>query len=278
MNVCIKVLEHSTNWIQNFAVFNGLLHFSDFKGDVTVLDNHENKVRTLSGHGIIRNMVVFEDKLYIYGKKNIADAGSFHIWDANGVLVQLLNANEVFNNHPASRYVKGIKFEIYEWDSNNVILPRLCDDFNNFVICYALFNDLLYSGHYDGTIYAWNKNGTLNHKLTGHTEHINDLLAFNDHLYSCCEDGSIRKWNSKGECIQVFNFHKIPLLRFIVYNNRIYVGDTCGNIIILGDYFQHHYSRLPAFQKSKLRNWRSGSRAASIHKDISFLFERELLL
>jgi len=151
---------------------------------------------------------------------------------------------------------------------------KILDVFIYDIHCFIIYNNLLYVGCEYGNIYILDRNNNISHMICRYEYDINCLAVHNNLLYVGGK-GYIDVFNEQNKCIHKIDMYNIEIVCFEIYNNLLYSADKNGNIIIWGEYWPCYYDKLPQSQKDKIQNLRQAR--LSIQKDLRFLFERELL-
>lgn len=98
------------------------------------------------------------------------------------------------------------------WDMNDLSKPQLnLVGHTAAVWCVLdLSNGSIVTGSADKLVIVWAKDGTLQHKLTGHTDCIRDIANIKeDEFITCANDATIRHWSAKlGACLGTYCGHE----------------------------------------------------------------------
>lgn len=170
---------------------------------------------------------------------------------------------------------------ICKWDKNNHLSVNSMNGHENRVTCLASHDGFLYSGSLDSSIRKWNdKDECIKIIQSKYLGPLTKLVSHNEFLYSksyidLYKGSKIQKWKNE-QCIQIIEC-PLSIYSSVVYSGHLYTGCIDGSILKWGEYWPHHYSLLPVYQKHKLKIWRTIWKQINIHKDIAFLFDREIL-
>ncbi|XP_011640345.1 phospholipase A-2-activating protein [Pogonomyrmex barbatus] len=94
------------------------------------------------------------------------------------------------------------------------------------VWCIAdLSNGNIISGSADKLVIIWSRNGMVQHKLTGHTDCVRDIVDIKeDEFLTCANDATIRHWNAKlGTCLGTYCGHENYIYSIVAIPNGTYV-------------------------------------------------------
>lgn len=311
MNVCLRILEFNSKGVDKLVVFNDLLYCHSCSKVIRVFDQYNNCVQYLQGYEYnVDELIVYNNTLYAN------HYGDLRIFDTNGIktIRHHTDTCSVLFIYNDLLYVSSWDGTTSIWNKENICIKTLQNP--GVVIQYSVeYNKLLYFAN-ENNINIWDKTDNCVQILTGHSKNITCLAVYNNFLYSSSYDRTVRKWDLKGNCVSIIKTFDIILIMkvysgllymvsfddniytydisdrcikisksyisnicgSVVYNNYIYFWNRLGKSIdVRGVYYSYHYTSLPKFQKKKLKNWRSSWRICSIHKDIAFLIERELL-
>ncbi|KYM96719.1 PREDICTED: phospholipase A-2-activating protein [Cyphomyrmex costatus] len=113
------------------------------------------------------------------------------------------------------------------WDMKDLSKPQLnLEGHTAAVWCVAdLSNGSIISGSADKLIIVWSRDGSVQHKLTGHTDCIRDIVDIKeDEFLSCANDATIRHWNAKlGTCLGTYCGHENYIYSIAAILNGTYV-------------------------------------------------------
>lgn len=98
------------------------------------------------------------------------------------------------------------------WNVNDISNPQVTFIGHTAAVwCVGdLKNDLMViTGSADKLVIVWSRNGSIKHKLTGHTDCVRDITAINnDEFLTCANDATVRHWNaSQGVCLGTYDGH-----------------------------------------------------------------------
>lgn len=266
MDVCLKLLSECNGTVHSMTNCHGLFYVS----------TSDNFIYGWNSKGVLIRIIKNDNPVLVLSTCN----NYLYSFEYDGLTpkVCIFDENTCIETTTIDR-VRDIKFESKYLTAKDIKTKyRLYKTYElaNISI-FGFFNDYVYACLMDASMHVWKDDKVARILFGHHLKPIKDFVDGDDFFYTCSVDCTIRKWTKDNKCVQIWT-HYDELLKMHYHNNLLYVVDKTGKILIFGKYFQHHYSGLPAFQKSKFRNWRSVSRTASIQKDISFLFERELLI
>lgn len=73
-----------------------------------------------------------------------------------------------------------------------------------------LLNGSIVTGSADKLVIVWADDGSIQHKLTGHTDCVRDISAINSNEFlTCSNDATVRHWNaSLGTCLGTYCGHE----------------------------------------------------------------------
>jgi WD40 repeat protein len=99
----------------------------------------------------------------------------------------------------------------------------------------CVWNEMLCSGHSNGTISLWNdESGNEMMNIRGHTNVVGCLAVQREHLISGSWDTTIRKWNIQGECVSILKGHEHYVVCLAISNNgRILFSGSNDNTIMI---------------------------------------------
>lgn len=113
------------------------------------------------------------------------------------------------------------------WDMKDLSKPQLnLAGHTAAVWCIAdLASGSIISGSADKLIIVWSRDGLVQHKLTGHTDCVRDIVDIKeDEFLSCANDATIRHWNAKlGTCLGTYCGHENYIYSVIAIPNGTYV-------------------------------------------------------
>ena len=141
--------------------------------------------------------------LYIPGESE-----PFHTFKAHENAVCNLRAGQEIGTFLSSSWDMTAKL----WDLNNISKPKLTFVGHEAAVwCVAdLKNALLVvTGSADKLVIVWSRNGSILHKLTGHTDCVRDVTSIsNDEFLTCANDATVRHWSaSQGTCLGTYSGH-----------------------------------------------------------------------
>lgn len=98
------------------------------------------------------------------------------------------------------------------WDLQDISKPKLTLVGHEAAVwCVADLKDalLIVTGSADKLVIVWSRNGSVRHKLTGHTDCVRDVTVIsNDEFLTCANDATVRHWNaSQGICLGTYEGH-----------------------------------------------------------------------
>ncbi|XP_076180286.1 phospholipase A2 activator protein isoform X2 [Ptiloglossa arizonensis] len=98
------------------------------------------------------------------------------------------------------------------WDINDLSKPQLnMIGHTAAVWCVTdLLNGSIVTGSADKLVIVWADDGSIQHKLTGHTDCVRDISAINSNEFlTCSNDATVRHWNaSLGTCLGTYCGHE----------------------------------------------------------------------
>ncbi|XP_012224540.1 phospholipase A-2-activating protein [Linepithema humile] len=113
------------------------------------------------------------------------------------------------------------------WDVNDLSKPQLnLMDHTAAVWCVAdLSNGNIVTGSADKLVIVWTRDGSMQHKLTGHTDCIRDIADIKeDEFLTCANDATIRHWNARlGTCLGTYCGHENYIYSIAAVPNGTYV-------------------------------------------------------
>ncbi|XP_012539928.1 phospholipase A-2-activating protein [Monomorium pharaonis] len=113
------------------------------------------------------------------------------------------------------------------WDMRDLSKPQLnLTGHTAAVWCVAdLASGSIVSGSADKLVIVWSRDGAVQHKLTGHTECVRDIVDIKeDEFLTCANDASIRHWNAKlGTCLGTYCGHENYIYSIAAVPNGTYV-------------------------------------------------------
>lgn len=113
------------------------------------------------------------------------------------------------------------------WDMRDLSKPQLdLVGHTAAVWCVAdLSSGSIISGSADKLVIIWSRDGSVQHKLTGHTDCIRDIVDIKeDEFLTCANDATIRHWNAKlGTCLGTYCGHENYIYSIAAIPNGIYV-------------------------------------------------------
>lgn len=113
------------------------------------------------------------------------------------------------------------------WDVNDLSKPQLnLVGHTAAVWCVAdLLNGNIVTGSADKLVIVWTKDGSVQHKLTGHADCIRDIADIKeDEFLTCANDATIRHWNAKlGTCLGTYCGHENYIYSIAAVPNGTYV-------------------------------------------------------
>jgi len=116
------------------------------------------------------------------------------------------------------------------WDVKDLSKPQstLCGH-TAAVWCVAdLSNGNIVTGSADKLVIVWERDGSIQHKLTGHTDCVRDIVDIKeDEFLTCANDATIRHWNTKlGTCLGTYCGHENYIYSIAAVPNGTYVYST----------------------------------------------------
>ncbi|XP_032678332.1 phospholipase A-2-activating protein isoform X2 [Odontomachus brunneus] len=113
------------------------------------------------------------------------------------------------------------------WDLNDLSKPQLnLMGHTAAVWCVAdLPNGNIITGSADKLVIVWSRDGTVQHKLTGHTDCVRDISNIKENEFiTCANDATIRHWNAKlGTCLGTYCGHENYIYSIAAIMNGTYV-------------------------------------------------------
>lgn len=113
------------------------------------------------------------------------------------------------------------------WDIGDLNKPQLdLTGHTAAVWCVAdLSSGNIVTGSADKLVIVWARDGSIQHKLTGHTDCIRDIVDIKeDEFLTCANDATIRHWNAKlGTCLGTYCGHKNYIYSIAAIPNGTYV-------------------------------------------------------
>lgn len=113
------------------------------------------------------------------------------------------------------------------WDIKDLSKPQLnLTGHTAAVWCVAeLLSGNIVTGSADKLVIVWTKDGSVEHKLTGHTDCIRDIVDIKeDEFLSCANDATIRHWNAKlGICLATYCGHENYIYGIAAIPNGTYM-------------------------------------------------------
>ncbi|KZC09181.1 Phospholipase A-2-activating protein [Dufourea novaeangliae] len=98
------------------------------------------------------------------------------------------------------------------WDTNDLSKPQLSMVGHTAAVwCVAdLLDRSIVTGSADKLVIVWTSDGSIRHKLTGHTDCVRDISAVNENEFlTCANDATVRHWNaSLGSCLGTYCGHE----------------------------------------------------------------------
>ncbi|XP_031830559.2 phospholipase A2 activator protein [Nomia melanderi] len=117
------------------------------------------------------------------------------------------------------------------WDINDLSKPQLnLVGHTAAVWCVAdLSSGYIISGSADKLVIIWTSDGSVQHKLTGHTDCVRDIASINDNEFlTCGNDATVRHWNaSVGICLGTYDAHNNYIYGIICKEKGVRLF-TCG--------------------------------------------------
>lgn len=234
-------------YISSAIIYNGFIWISNMDGSLTIIDKDFNKIKEL------RPIDECTPKTDSYVNTNIPSMIVF-----NDLIYVVVNKSNLI---------------VYDKQFNCV---NKLIQFESSIYCVVVYDNLLYTGEYGQGIKTWDSKCLLVNQLTLGTS-IFDMKVHNDLLYASSPK-SVYILNSKQQIIYCFKDTN-TYEKMFVYKDALYcVNRIDFSLDVFSEYYPHHYINLPKEQKDKIKNWRKIFKPAQIHKDISLLFQRELLL
>jgi len=116
------------------------------------------------------------------------------------------------------------------WDVKDLSKPQsTLSGHTAAVWCVAdLFNGNIVTGSADKLVIVWERDGSIQHKLTGHTDCVRDIVDIKeDEFLTCANDATIRHWNAKlGICLGTYCGHENYIYSIAAVPNGTYVYST----------------------------------------------------
>ncbi|EGI63204.1 PREDICTED: phospholipase A-2-activating protein [Acromyrmex echinatior] len=113
------------------------------------------------------------------------------------------------------------------WDVKDLSKPQVnLVGHTAAVWCVAdLSSGSIISGSADKLIIVWSRDGSVQHKLAGHTDCVRDIIDIKeDEFLSCANDATIRHWNAKlGTCLGTYCGHENYIYSIVAIPNGTYV-------------------------------------------------------
>ncbi|XP_011697767.1 PREDICTED: phospholipase A-2-activating protein [Wasmannia auropunctata] len=113
------------------------------------------------------------------------------------------------------------------WDVDDLSKPQLnLAGHTAAVWCIAdLSNGNIISGSADKLVIIWSRDGSVLHKLTGHTDCVRDIVDIKeDEFLTCANDATIRHWSAKlGTCLGTYCGHENYIYSISALPNGTYV-------------------------------------------------------
>lgn len=113
------------------------------------------------------------------------------------------------------------------WDINDLSKPQVnLVGHTAAVWCIAdLLNGSIVTGSADKLVIIWTRNGSVQHKLIGHTDCVRDIVDIKeDEFLTCANDATIRHWNAKlGTCLGTYCGHENYIYSISAVLNGTYV-------------------------------------------------------
>ncbi|XP_011866365.1 PREDICTED: phospholipase A-2-activating protein [Vollenhovia emeryi] len=113
------------------------------------------------------------------------------------------------------------------WDMRDLSKPQLdLVGHTAAVWCVAdLLNGSIISGSADKSIIVWSMDGSVQHKLSGHTDCVRDIVDIKENEFlTCANDATIRHWDAKlGVCLGTYCGHENYIYSIAAVPNGVYV-------------------------------------------------------
>lgn len=113
------------------------------------------------------------------------------------------------------------------WDMSDLSKPRLnLVGHTAAVWCVAdLSSGSIVTGSADKLVIVWTRDGSVQHKLTGHTDCVRGIASITENEFiTCANDATIRHWNAKlGTCLGTYCGHENYIYSVAAIMNGIYV-------------------------------------------------------
>lgn len=109
------------------------------------------------------------------------------------------------------------------WNLNDLSKPQLnLLGHTAAVWCVADLSSGLYvTGSADKLVIIWTSDGSIQHKLTGHTDCVRDISTINNNEFlTCANDATVRHWNaSLGTCLGTYCGHENYIYSIVAFEN-----------------------------------------------------------
>ena len=98
------------------------------------------------------------------------------------------------------------------WDLKDISKPKLTFAGHEAAVwCVTDIKNglMVITGSADKMVIVWSRNGSIRHKLTGHTDCVRDITCVtDDEFLTCANDATVRHWSaSQGVCIGTYDGH-----------------------------------------------------------------------
>ncbi|XP_053984951.1 phospholipase A-2-activating protein isoform X2 [Hylaeus anthracinus] len=109
------------------------------------------------------------------------------------------------------------------WNTNDLSKPQLnLVGHTAAVWCVSdLLNGSIITGSADKLVIVWTEDGSIHHKLSGHTDCVRDICVINSNEFlTCSNDATVRHWNaSLGSCLGTYNGHENYIYSILAKDN-----------------------------------------------------------
>jgi len=276
-----------------FTIFNNYLYSCHDGIEDNIKKWHNNQcIQSLNGHDgsvfCLTTFIIKIDETYLCSG---SIDKTIKMWDKDGKCVRTMVGHEqavrcLATTRNEILYSGSWDGSIMKWNKYGIRVNTLRGH-NGSVRClaYDQNQNQLFSGGRDNKIRIWDQNDNCVQILSEHTNWVKTIALGNQHpviLYSGSSDDTLRVWYQTNPAL-FQNCDKIKrkneIIEFILVDgDNIYISTDTGVIRKYGPYYPRDYQNLPNSQKQKIQQWfLTATNHLQIHKDIKYLFEKELL-
>lgn len=174
-------------------------------------------IQTLQGHldEKVYTMAFSPDGKRIASASDIGFANNMiRLWDIEDTLGHTLQKqsytiSSLFFNSDSKTIIAGSNSRLKIWNYKGELLEDFGQPSDVNILAYSSINDLIVSGHENGTIRLFNAKRKLLHTLESHTDEVNKLVFSPDGktIASAGYDNTIKLWNIRGEILHTLEGH-----------------------------------------------------------------------